>query len=174
MAIALTCDCGRELQVKDEYAGKRVRCPGCSQPLAVPVRPVETVDEDVEDAALKALMEDPGPEVRPNRYAPPPLPEVPRRPRAPDPATAKSEKAIPWAGRESQSRTDQFSPRRESKPRRSGVSTNPAVVIGILMMLGAVAWFVAGLASGVIFFYPPIMLVLGFISMVKGLRGQED
>jgi hypothetical protein len=28
--IDLLCDCGRKLRVKDEMAGKRVKCPGCS------------------------------------------------------------------------------------------------------------------------------------------------
>ena len=30
------CACGRELSVPDEYAGKRVRCPNCQQPVQVP------------------------------------------------------------------------------------------------------------------------------------------
>jgi Scramblase len=33
--ISLTCDCGKKLTVKDELAGKRVRCPGCQATLTV-------------------------------------------------------------------------------------------------------------------------------------------
>ncbi len=42
------------------------------------------------------------------------------------------------------------------------------VGVGLLMMLGAVAWFVGGLFAGYIFFYPPILFVLGLITMGKG------
>jgi hypothetical protein len=36
MAISLTCECGKKLAVKDELAGKRVKCPGCGELLTVP------------------------------------------------------------------------------------------------------------------------------------------
>jgi hypothetical protein len=36
MAISLTCECGKRLTVKDELAGKRVKCPGCATILTVP------------------------------------------------------------------------------------------------------------------------------------------
>jgi WD40 repeat protein len=34
--IFVACSCGRNLRLKDELAGKKVRCPDCSQVLAVP------------------------------------------------------------------------------------------------------------------------------------------
>ena len=36
MAISITCACGKTLRVKDELAGKRVRCPGCGQVSVLP------------------------------------------------------------------------------------------------------------------------------------------
>lgn len=39
MPIAATCACGKRLQVKDELAGKKVRCPNCKQPLKIPDAP---------------------------------------------------------------------------------------------------------------------------------------
>ena len=36
MAIAFSCSCGRKINAKDEHAGKRVKCPGCQQPVTVP------------------------------------------------------------------------------------------------------------------------------------------
>ena len=39
---------------------------------------------------------------------------------------------------------------------------------GIAMMVGAVVWFVVGLFLGIIFFYPPILLIIGFVTMIKG------
>ena len=32
----LFCDCGKQLKVPDEYAGKKVRCPSCEQVIQVP------------------------------------------------------------------------------------------------------------------------------------------
>src|SRR5947209_8754769 len=34
--LAVTCPgCGMKLQVKEEHAGKQVRCPGCKDPISV-------------------------------------------------------------------------------------------------------------------------------------------
>jgi hypothetical protein len=57
--------------------------------------------------------------------------------------------------------------------RPSGSGTNGSVVTGILMMVGAAVWFFGGLAVGVIFFYPPVLFVLGFIALVKGIMSTE-
>lgn len=43
------------------------------------------------------------------------------------------------------------------------------VLGGLIMMAIAVAWFVIGWAAGYIFFYPPILFVIGVIALVKGL-----
>src|SRR5688572_4689473 len=35
--ISFTCShCGKKLKVKDELAGKKVKCPGCAQSVSVP------------------------------------------------------------------------------------------------------------------------------------------
>src|SRR5262245_40515880 len=36
MPLLVKCHCGQPLQVRDEDAGKRVRCPRCGSALAVP------------------------------------------------------------------------------------------------------------------------------------------
>lgn len=35
MPIAVACSCGRQIQAKDELAGKTVKCPGCGNPLKI-------------------------------------------------------------------------------------------------------------------------------------------
>ena len=40
---------------------------------------------------------------------------------------------------------------------------------GVAMMVGAVVWFVVGWMAGRIFFYPPILFVLGIVAVGKGL-----
>ncbi len=44
--------------------------------------------------------------------------------------------------------------------------------LGILMMVGAAVWFFGGLAVGVIFFYSPILFILGLITFCKGIFGR--
>lgn len=39
MPIAIKCKCGKALSVKDELAGKAIKCPGCGQPVRVPGDP---------------------------------------------------------------------------------------------------------------------------------------
>jgi hypothetical protein len=52
-------------------------------------------------------------------------------------------------------------------------SVNSGVIGGGLMIVIAVVWFGAGMAGGVIFFYPPVLFVIGIISILKGLMGGE-
>jgi len=36
MAIKLQCSCGKALSIKDEFAGRKVKCPACQKPLNIP------------------------------------------------------------------------------------------------------------------------------------------
>ncbi|MGH7224468.1 MAG: hypothetical protein ACRELF_14675 [Gemmataceae bacterium] len=72
-------------------------------------------------------------------------------------------------------------PRRDIKRRTPTVSfergwfgdVNAGVIGGVLMILIAVVWFIAGLAGGIIFFYPPVLFVVGIIAIVKGGLGNS-
>lgn len=44
---------------------------------------------------------------------------------------------------------------------------------GIALILLAVAWFVAGWFAGVIYFYPPVLAILGVITIFKS-KGERD
>lgn len=37
------------------------------------------------------------------------------------------------------------------------------------MMVGAIVWFVVGLRNGLIFYYPPILFLVGMFATVRGL-----
>src|SRR5262245_44297955 len=63
MPIALTCSCGKRLQVADEFAGKRGQCPVCGGTLQIPERHAsatrpshESAQAVVADAGLDALF----------------------------------------------------------------------------------------------------------------------
>jgi len=45
MAIAFKCKCGRSMKVRDENAGKKVRCPDCGKGVRIPVLDPTTDDE---------------------------------------------------------------------------------------------------------------------------------
>lgn len=36
MSIAFTCGCGKTLKAKDEWAGKKIKCPSCGEPVRIP------------------------------------------------------------------------------------------------------------------------------------------
>ena len=58
--------------------------------------------------------------------------------------------------------------RKKSSAAASGGPDMGQVLGGIGMMVGAVVWLVVGLMCGWIFFYPPILFIIGFATMVKG------
>lgn len=62
----------------------------------------------------------------------------------------------------------------DSEPAEPPGTLNKQIVLGVFMMLGAVAWFALGWAGGRVYFYPPILFVLGIVSLARGLsnRGQ--
>jgi hypothetical protein len=51
---------------------------------------------------------------------------------------------------------------------------NGGVGGGLLAMAGAVVWFIAGLMGDVIFFYPPILFIIGLCSVMKGLAAGDS
>ena len=52
-------------------------------------------------------------------------------------------------------------------PERGGI--DKGVLGGLTMMAIAVIWFVVGYAAGIIFFYPPILLLIGVYACLKGI-----
>ncbi|HZY80158.1 MAG TPA: hypothetical protein VFE50_11590 [Cyclobacteriaceae bacterium] len=50
-----------------------------------------------------------------------------------------------------------------------GKGIKMGVLGGIIMAVIAVVWFFAGLAADRIFFYPPILFVIGVYAIIKGL-----
>ena len=68
MTIAISCpSCDRPLKVKDDLAGKRVKCPGCGEPVLV-----EVIDEAEPEAAIqekprRKVVADDEPDDRPRK-----------------------------------------------------------------------------------------------------------
>jgi hypothetical protein len=72
MPILVSCKCGKKLRVKEELAGKRVKCPGCRQVLAIPAAEEPPVLEEVEPVEEGVASQ---PALRRPRPAPRPDPE---------------------------------------------------------------------------------------------------
>jgi hypothetical protein len=62
--------------------------------------------------------------------------------------------------------------RRPPQPQGGFFSIHGGVAGGLVMMAIAVVWFVAGLFADRIFFYPPVLFVIGLIAVFKGLANQ--
>lgn len=52
-------------------------------------------------------------------------------------------------------------------PEKRGIQKG--VVGGLIMIVIAVVWFFVGLAGGYIFFYPPILFVIGIYAILRGI-----
>ena len=52
--------------------------------------------------------------------------------------------------------------------------TNAGIIGGILIMAGAVIWFVVGYMAGIIFFYPPVLFIIGIIAVIRGIMIQKQ
>ena len=93
MPIQVKCanaDCGKSLRIKDELAGKTIRCPGCQQPMKVPAAAVEAAFEEAEEAPAKPAkpaVTAAAPPARELRHRPcrkpPPRPLTKRKPSPP-------------------------------------------------------------------------------------------
>src|SRR5216684_3576049 len=163
MAIKLQCDCGRALRLKDHLGGKRIRCPDCNTVLAVPEavgadveepQEVEPADSDDRSPSRSGIVPGPSDQYTPRFESAPARSE-------PDPSRPRKRKKRRHDGD-------------SGRDRGGGVSISPGVITGVLMIVGAIVWFIVGLWAGWVFFYPPILLVLGIIRLVTALMGSED
>lgn len=193
MPIKFNCACGKTLQVKDEFAGRRVKCPACSAVATVPA-----ADPGFE------VVNDPGFEVVDTPAAPPPVQSaIPRampvartgddRPRQ---SRDEDDNDTPQSRRRDEDEDDRPRKKRrddddDERPRKKkkfnaakaereesgghfrmekGI-VNSGVLGGTLAMIGAIVWFVLGLMADRIFFYPPILFIAGLVAFCKGLMG---
>jgi hypothetical protein len=169
--ITFACSCGRTLRVKDDHAGKWVRCPACRETAIVPEAEPEPQFEVVED--------DPPPpptrtrvkaEPATDRYDTEEDDDRPRRRRRADDRDNQEDR--PRRPRKKKSRQ-----KSEEKPGHFALERrvfNGGVAGGVLAMVVAVVWFIAGLAADRIFFYPPILFIIGLCGFFKGLAGGGD
>jgi hypothetical protein len=159
MPISFPCGCGRTLRVKEELAGRKVRCPKCSTILTVPKSDIEfhATDVCVADAPSPA-EEEPGSDE----------PEAPA-------STGITERSLSRAPAPVKKRRLPSKRERKKESRRLPmVFINKEVAGGVVMIVVAIVWFVSGLLwLNRIFFYPPVLLILGIAAIVKGFTAPD-
>ena len=68
--------------------------------------------------------------------------------------------------------------RRKPEPKKhssmEGRVWSGSVMGGLLAMLIAVIWFVGGLFAGFLFYYPPILFIIGLVGMIRGLIADDE
>jgi hypothetical protein len=170
MPIPVACGCGQSSRVKDEFAGRKIRCRSCGAVLVVP-RPEPA--GDVEDEASDLLLAD-SPSSRP---MPPRAVEAvtPRREAALPPPARQPPRPVPPVNPPEKASRPRVKAARGRKSEGSGfsIAVHPAIIAGLLMMAGAAVWFFLGLAAGIIYFYPPVLFVLGVGAVIRGFTGRE-
>ena len=189
MPIVFDCPCGKALRVADAHAGRRVKCPACNTLGTVPEP--EPDFEIVEDPA-ESLAPAPGkgrPIAKPatsrdddddDGY------RVAKAARDDDDDDDDRGRKKPdfrrGSGRNDDDDDEEDRPRKKKRKKKrrpaadsssDSSGTSASVGGGLLMMIGAIVWFVLGLMFDWVFFYPPIMFVLGLIAFIKGMTGQE-
>jgi hypothetical protein len=137
MPIPLTCTCGRALRVKDEFVGRKVRCPACMDVLIVP-EPGRDEDDDL----LEVLPAPPDEEAETGIQSSPrrPQPSLGRARPLDEDELDELEEVEP---RRSRPRRRRPRPRRRPRYASGGWfgTSNAGVAGGGLMMLIAVVWF---------------------------------
>ncbi|MCE9566763.1 MAG: hypothetical protein K8U57_32560 [Planctomycetes bacterium] len=155
MPITFACGCGQPLFVADKYAGMAVECPTCGKtPTAPYLLPPSSAPAPIPTAKpwkKGAAAEEPEP-------APMHDPNSPFG--FSDPGEVARER-----NRKAQEREH---PTEKSQSLEGGL-LNGGVAGGAIAMLIAVVWFVVGLMADVIFFYPPVLFIIGLVSFFKGL-----
>lgn len=155
MPISFTCtSCRRALRVRDELAGRRILCPDCQTTITVPAGDSSQPLPSAESPSSALRVEQP----------------------KEDPFSARAEMSSPTKPRLDDDFDEEDRPIRRAppfKPKREFGSINAGVGGGILMMVIAVVWFVLGLIFGWIFYYPPILFIIGLIAFIKGLVNRE-
>jgi hypothetical protein len=159
MPISFPCGCGRTLRVKDELAGSKVRCPKCSSILTVPKPDIE------HDAANVSVVDVPTDAQK----------EPDREELEMQASTAITDQPLYRAPAPVKKR--RLASKRERKKeswRPPLVFINAEVTGGLVIIVVAIAWFVGGLVwLNRIFFYPPVLLILGIAAIVKGFTAPE-
>ena len=178
MPITVYCPCENPYRVRDELAGKMIKCPFCQKPVSVPLSDVDVFQElrnhDVGSRSdPRHSLEGRAPATfadgsQDDGYTRQRFDSLPTQPSVQPPGPAVTEREA--FGQVAQSHADQTS----QPPKSMGVNRGK-VLLGLVMMVGAALWFFYSLSLNKRFPRGAVFLfVFGLISFVKGLSGSSD
>jgi hypothetical protein len=149
MSIAFSCMCGKPLKARSEFAGRKIRCPGCQQILTIP-------QHSSGDPSATYALEPEDLQTAEDTSRPQPLPVIPPEPKAPDPSrpterplvVGDDRKAVrpapdPWVDRSLEQTItpwlgdDEERFRYRASPRRR--SATWVIIVIVLLLVGVVA-----------------------------------
>lgn len=188
--ITVACPkCGKNLLVPASVAGKQGRCPACQNVFLISAPP-PVYEEDLEPipelapldngtfgapapAGFAPLGNDPFAHSANNPFAPSASSAFTLPPAQPQQyyQNQASPQQTPVNPYMASAAADPYGPKKGGTDGDWGV--NAGMGGGLLLMIGAVVWFfVALFAFDVIFFYPPIMFIIGLVAFIKGIAGK--
>lgn len=197
MPITTKCSsCDWTGKFKDAYAGMRGKCPSCGEPIQVPLEEpeevetdFEVVDDDPPIKPLKSKKKDDDDE-RPSKSRRDGESERDRPSRSrrdeeeEDERPSKSrrrdeEKRSLTSRRDDDERSDRSRPSKKIKKKKAKepqpLTGTAAMFAGVGMILGAIVWFILGLVyQDKIYFYPPILFVIGIGTFIRGMQEEEE
>jgi hypothetical protein len=142
------------LRVPATAQGKNGKCPACETVFKIPaapaVAPRAPSNQALDDAAS-------------------PSPPDPLDFASPSAAAQSKDATFPDLSAEPPAKIKYPDPQEHGSFRMESKGVEKGVLGGIAMIAIAVIWFVVGLLCGYIFFYPPILLVIGIFAVIKGL-----
>ncbi|HEY2413288.1 MAG TPA: hypothetical protein VGI40_13645 [Pirellulaceae bacterium] len=147
--ILVHCQCGQRLRAKPELAGRRLSCPKCKQPIAVPA-PVPDLDGlDNSSAPADDGFWD----------------EMPKTPTLVNPDTNIDAHKTSIAN-------DVMARAHERRAFEKGIENticNGQIVSGIGMVALAIPWLGILLLAGRISIYPIFLLITGSVALINGI-----
>ena len=186
--LTVSCSaCGKEFSVPSSYAGKKAKC-RCGQPIQIPAAPSAAASPEEpmwaelaepegvsQEPILDAELAEPAPQddlwggAAPASNGGDDLwgSALPASAAPAQPANQPRSDNEVLSGYTSEESWRQ--PAQETQESVGSVGLNGGVLGGAAMMVVAVCWFCGGLVVGYIFFYPPILFVVGLVGLIKGL-----
>lgn len=157
--------CEASLRLNDDYVGKRVKCPKCATAFVVP-QP-QTFEED----PLFRIQAPPStpPVQYPMSGGAPTTPGF-NSPGQTLPSYLQPASSAPPSKYEAMSA--ELAKKLQTKAQSAAAMQH--IGLGVVMMLGSVIWFFGGLYVGILFYYPPLLFVVGIITVVKGCFGYSE
>lgn len=182
--VVVACACGKRLSAPESARGKAVRCP-CGNTVSVPYADevpsvAVAASAPANDSWLNDLPDhssnpfDSNPAAAYGYSAPLAAPYSNQGAAyggSPQPSAPAMSQAIAHSHLANAQQSLAYERQRaaEQQAADSGSSFFNSGTIGGLATMGiAVAWFVGGLMVGIIFFYPPVLFIIGLVTFAKG------